>query len=127
MPVAGTIAAPARGRPSQAKRQRRGQRLPQQLQILAAPDLGGAELGQVRRHPLQIEQREVAGPQALDQRGQRDLGRVGLDVEHRLAEEGAAQRDAVEPPDEAALAPAFDRVSLARGVQRLVAFRGSRR
>ena len=127
MPVAGTIAARGGAPGAQAKRAPARQRLPQLLQVVSAPDLGGAELRQVRRHPLQIEQRVAASAQPLDQRRQRDLGGVGLDVEHRLAEEGAPQGDAVQAPDEPAVAPAFDRVGVAVGVQRLIAFRGSRR
>ena len=60
----------------------------------------------MRRHPLRVEQREAARAQALDQRRQRDLRRVGHAVEHRLAEERAAERHAVQPAGQLAVLPA---------------------
>ena len=48
---------------------------------------------------------------------ERDLAGVGLPREHALAEEGAAERDAVEPADQLAVAPGLDAVGVAADVQ----------
>ena len=61
-----------------------------------------AERGEVVGHELAVEQREIAGLEARDQPGERDLRGVGRAAEHAFAEEGAAELDAVEPADELA-------------------------
>ena len=57
--------------------------------------------------------------QQVDQAEQRDLRGVGLAVEHRLPGEQPADRDAVQPAGEPAVAPRLDRVrpSPARGAR----------
>ena len=67
-----------------------------------------------RVDPLRVEQHEAARAQPIDQRDQRHLRRVGDAVEHRLAEERAAERDAVEAADQRAVLPRLDRVREAR-------------
>ena len=57
---------------------------------------------------LAIEQGEAANLQARDERGERDLRRVGGAAEHRFAEEGAAEFDAVNAADQFLILPAFD-------------------
>src|SRR3954462_7742943 len=64
-------------------------------QVLRARDLDRAERREVRRKPLQVDQRVAV--QALDQPGQRGLPRVGLDVEHGLRREELADGHPVEP------------------------------
>ena len=56
--------------------------------------------------------------QARDQPRQSDLGGVGRPAEHTFAEKGAAELHPVEPADQRAVAPHFDRVRVARAVQR---------
>ena len=51
--------------------------------------------------------------QPLDQMDQADLRGVALAREHAFAEEGAAERHAVEAADQPAVAPGFDRVAVA--------------
>src|SRR5262249_4477748 len=72
----------------------------QQLVILAPRDLDRTKALEVVGHKLSIEQLEAAGPQTRDQVDEGDLGSVARAVEHALAEEGAAERDAVEPTDQ---------------------------
>src|SRR3954471_9780497 len=80
----------------------------QAAQVLLAGDLDGAQRGEVRREPLQIDQRVVA--EALDQPGERGLPRIGLGVEHRLGREQPADGDAVEAAGEPSLTiPRLDR------------------
>ena len=66
------------------------------------------ERREVRGPPLDVEQPPVGVlvGQQLDQPDQRHLGRVGHPVEHRLAREQPADRDAVQPADELAVDPA---------------------
>jgi len=54
----------------------------EQLQILYSRDLNGAELDQMRRQPLSIEQGELSRPESLNQGRQRDLGSVGDMMKH---------------------------------------------
>ena len=68
----------------------------QELVILPPRHLDRAEGLQVIGDELRVEQLEAAGPQPRDQMHERDLGRIARAVEHALAEEGAAERDAVE-------------------------------
>src|SRR5690606_2616204 len=56
---------------------------------------------------------EAASAKAFHQVHQRDLGAVALGREHALAEEGGAETDAVEPADQAPLAPHLDGVAVA--------------
>src|SRR5689334_13871018 len=72
----------------------------EQPQIATARNLDRAELGEVVGEPLRVEQHEPARAQSLDERDQCDLRCVGGAMEHRFAEEGAPDRDAVESPDE---------------------------
>jgi len=64
----------------------------------------------VRGLELAIEQAEPACAQPRDEVRQRDLRCVGGAADHALAEERAAEREAVEPADELAAVPAFDRM-----------------
>ena len=62
---------------------------------------------------LRVEQPEAAGPQPRHQMHQRDLGGVARAMEHALAEERAAERDAVEPADQRIAVIDLDGVAMA--------------
>src|SRR5690606_3321119 len=66
-------------------------------------------------------QRETARAEPLDERDEGDLRRVGLAVEHRLAEERTAEVHAIQAPGQPPVAPRLDRVRVAHGKQRGVA------
>ena len=93
------------------------QRLGEVLAIEVARDLERAEALQMLGHELGVEQREAAALQPRHQMHQRDLAGVGLAAEHALAEERAAERDAVEAADQLAIQPGLDRVGVAHDVQ----------
>ena len=63
--------------------------------------------------------------QPFDQMDQAHLRGVGLAREHALAEEGRAQRHAVEPADQPAFAPGLDGMGVADPVQVAYRLRGS--
>ncbi len=73
---------------------------------------------------LAVEQRVAAAFQPRDEERHRHLGRVRDPAEHALAEEGAPQRDAVQPADQLASdrapAPHLDRMGMTAAVQRAV-------
>src|SRR5262245_8702531 len=73
------------------------QRRVQQTQVAAARDLHRAELLEMFGDPLRVEQQVPTGAQAVDERDERSLRRVARAMEHRLAEERAAKRHAVQP------------------------------
>src|SRR5262249_9720094 len=85
----------------------------QQLVILASRDLHRAKALEVISHELSVEQLEAAGAQTRDQVDEGDLGRVAHAVEHALAEEGAAERDAVEPTDQSIVFEDLNAVAVA--------------
>ena len=62
---------------------------------------------------LRVEQPVAAGDEARHQMHQRDLGSVARAVEHALAEEGAAERDAVEPADQRSAVIDLDGMAMA--------------
>ena len=68
-------------------------------------------------HELAVEQGEAGKAHPRDQPGKRDLGRVGAARHHRFAEEGAAERDAVEAAHQFLPVPDFDRMGVAAFVQ----------
>jgi hypothetical protein len=68
-------------------------------------------------HELAVEQPVAADLQPRDQPGERDLRGVAAAREHAFAEEGAAERDAVEAAGELAVLPAFDRMGVAEPVK----------
>jgi len=77
-----------------------------------------AEARQMFGQELGVEQLESAELEARHQMDERNLAGVGLAREHALAEERAAQPHAVKPADQAAFAPAFERMGVVAGVQR---------
>jgi len=76
--------------------------------IARTGDFDPAELRQVRRQKLGIEQAIATEPQADGQMHEGHFARVGHAAEHAFAEEGSADRDAVESADQHALSPCFD-------------------
>src|SRR5207302_11161391 len=86
------------------------QRLPQQTVIAGAGDLDRAELRQMRRQKLRVEQTVAAVAQARHEMHERDLARIGDAAEHALAKKGAAERDAVKTADQFTVMPALDAV-----------------
>src|SRR5437868_2013877 len=75
----------------------------------------------MRREPLGIEQDEMLSLQLFDQSGQRDLGGIRHTMEHRFAEESAADRNAVEPACELILLPCFYGMRVTERMQIFVA------
>ena len=75
------------------------------MQIKGARNFGRAELGEMRREPLNVEQGETAFSQTFDQLPKRNLGRIGGAVKHRFAEERAADGHAVETSGKLARQP----------------------
>src|SRR6266436_5757454 len=80
----------------------------EEMEIIGARDFDGAELLEMRREPLRIKENEAALPQMLDQTEQRDLRGVADMMEHRFAEECAADRDTVKAARQFAILPRFD-------------------
>ena len=77
-----------------------------------------AELRQMRRHELRVEQPVTPEPQPRHEMHQRDLAGVGDPAEHALAEKRRAERDPVKPADQLAIVPALDAVRRPAGEQR---------
>ena len=76
---------------------------PQPFQIFPAGYLHGAELPDVLVHDLRIEEHKPAPLEPLDQMDEADFRGIRFPAEHRLAEEGAADGDAIEAAGEPAL------------------------
>ena len=92
----------------------------EQLVILPARHLDRAERLQMIGDELGVEQREAAGAQPRHQMHQRHLRGVARAVEHALAEERAAEADAVEPAGQLAVLVGLDAVAMADVVELLV-------
>src|SRR5689334_3222154 len=80
-------------------------------------DLTRAERRQVPGRHLAIDHPEAPALKLPRQQDQRDLGRVAAPAEHRLAEEHAAERDAVESAGQFLATPRFDRMGVPEGEQ----------
>src|SRR2546429_7136202 len=91
-------------------------------------NLDAAELLQMRRKPLRIEQREFPSTQMFDQRNQCDLRCISHAMKHRFAKECAADHDAVKSASELATGrvrptgglaagPCFDRMGITKLMQ----------
>ena len=68
-------------------------------------------------HELAVEQGVAADLEPGDQPGKRHLGGIGAQREHAFAEEGCAEADTVQPADQLALLPDFDRMGVAEAVE----------
>src|SRR5688500_6809101 len=93
----------------------------QLFEIVLARNLDRAELFEVRRHPLDVEQGEPARAQALHERGKRELRGVGRAMEHRLAKERASDGDAIQAAGKCAVLPDLHRMREAEIEKALVA------
>src|SRR3546814_3688095 len=71
-----------------------------------------AETEHVRLADLTIDHFKIPALQLLAQPVQCEFGCVACTREHRLAEEDAAQRDAVQPPDQMHVSPHFNAMGL---------------
>ena len=71
----------------------------------------------MRRGELGVEQAKSAGVEPRDQMNQRHLAGIALAREHRLAEKGPTEPDAIEPADQTPMSPGFDRVAAAEPVE----------
>src|SRR6185312_2966967 len=87
-----------------------GKSLDQFLAVVRTGNVLRPELGQVAGDELGVEQLVAAGEQPRDKVCQRHLGGVTGQREHALAEEGGAQRDAVEAAEKLAVLPTLDAV-----------------
>ena len=67
---------------------------------------------------LGVQQLVTGGNQATDQVDQGDLAGIGAGLEHALTEEGATDRDAIEPAHQLRIFPDLDTVGIA-GVEQL--------
>ena len=85
--------------------------------VLRARDFLGAELAEVFSHELGVQQPVAAADQTGHEVDQRHLRGVPPAGEHALAEEGAAERDAVQAAHQLAVLPALDAVGVALLVQ----------
>src|SRR5229473_8163801 len=99
-----------------------GQRRGEKPQILAAGNFECAELRQVRRHPLRVEQGEPARPQPFHQRHQRDFRRLGRLMEHALAEKRAADVYPVKAARQFAVQPRLDAMRVAFAMKLAIGF-----
>src|SRR5579859_852948 len=81
----------------------------------ARPLLGPHRYRMGSRH-LRVDDGKAPARDALGQPDEGHLRRVRLPGEHRLSEEHAAERDAVEPPGELAFEPGLDGVRVAHSV-----------
>lgn len=71
----------------------------------------------MRRHKLTVQHLPPANPQARHQMGQRYLAGIGAAADHRFAEKGAAQADAIKAADQFAALPTFDAMGVTQFMQ----------
>ena len=118
-------APPRRGRAARrlagsgARRSERGR------QVAAPRPEHRAEAREVTRVLLAVDQLEAPARELPRQHHERDLRRVRLAREHRLAEEDAAERDAVEPADEPVAQERLRRMRKAEPMQLAIGIRMS--
>jgi len=89
---------------------------------MVSRNFNAAELLQMGREPLRVEQHKFAGPQTFHQRDKRNFRGVGYVMKHRFAEERASDADAVKSASEFSLLPCFDRMRVTEFVKASVAF-----
>ena len=89
----------------------------ERLVIGRAADLHATEARQMVGDELGVEQTKAAGVQPGDQGDQSELRGVAAAAEHALAEEGGAERDAVEAARQRAVLPDLDGMGMAQAVQ----------
>jgi len=82
-----------------------------------ARNLLGAELPQMMRDELGVEQTKAPQSEARHEMGERNLAGIAHAAEHALAEEGAADANAVEPADQLLRVPRLHAVGAAEAVE----------
>ena len=92
-------------------------RLIEQRAITPPRHLDGAKTAQMRGDELRVEQHKAARDQPRDQMHQRDLRGVAGVMKHALAEEGAAEADAVEPAGQILAVPDLDAMAMPDSMQ----------
>src|SRR5690554_4771146 len=85
--------------------------------VFAARNLGDPELLEMRRRVLDIEQAESPCSELPHEVDERHFRCICLPKKHRLAEEGAAESNTVEPSYQAPLQPALHAVGVAHPVK----------
>ena len=88
-----------------------------QVQERGSGNLARAERGEVRGVHLTVDDAERPPLELRDEMDERELRGVGHAREHRLAEERAADRNAVQAADKIAVNPGLDRVRVAGVVE----------
>jgi hypothetical protein len=86
------------------------------VQIVVAWNLNRPEPRQMRCDELRVQQRVAALNQPRDEMDEGNLARVALTAEHALAEKSRAQRNAVQPANKNAIAPALNGMCIATRV-----------
>lgn len=71
----------------------------------------------MRRDKLAIQQLPSPHQQPRDQMGQRHFAGIGAAADHRFAEKGAAQRDAIETADQVSILPTFHTMGITHGMK----------
>ena len=89
----------------------------EQIEEFVAGNLAGAEVGEVFRRNLAIDEMKAVGFGEGDETGQGYLGGLGLVMEHGFSEEGSSKGDSVKASDEVAIAETLERVGVAFLVQ----------
>ena len=92
---------------------RADQRGVEELVIGRPRDLDGAKCAQMIGDELGVEEPIAAGPEPRHQVDEGDFRRIAGMVEHALAEEGAAEADAIEAADQLAVLVHFNGVAVA--------------
>ena len=82
-----------------------------------AGNLAGAEVGEVFRRNLAIDEMKVVGYGEGDELSQGYFGGLGLVMEHGFSEEGSSKGDSVKASDELAIAETLEGVGVAFLVQ----------
>src|ERR1043165_1835898 len=94
----------------------------QQMDIIGTRDLQGAELFQMRRDPLGIEENKLPFPEPFHQREEGNFRRVADVVKHRLAEKRTADRESVKTTGKLALLPRFDGMRMSKAMEAGITF-----
>src|SRR5260370_7026097 len=92
-------------------------RLVEQRGIAPPRDLDRAKAAQMLGYILRVEQFEAARDQPRHQVHQRHLRGIAGAMKHALAEEGAAEADAVKSADQVVILPDLDAMSMSEFVQ----------
>src|SRR5689334_21892004 len=87
------------------------------VDVLAAPDCARPETREMRRHELDVVERDPRVEQPLDTRDERNFGCVGGEVEHALGGEQRSALDAVQASHQVTVLPDFEAHGLTAAVE----------